>query len=251
MLAAWTVASTVEFSMVSPMVIVARKVSEITANLRRHEVASDEVNVGVHGVDGVDAGSGKSCSCGSPSFRALCVLSRIIVAYCNYLSSSNLISNYLCMMGGDDSHQCVSLGGREGSPFWAAARDERAHVEGNWRELEAKCQLPLAWFDVLLQLRKSDDGRLKMSQIADAIVHSTGGTTRLIDRLEEAGLVRREHCANDRRAIYVAITDAGSAKLDEALLVHVRYFDENLAARLNDTERGQLTGLLTKLNAPR
>ncbi len=118
-------------------------------------------------------------------------------------------------------------------------------------ELEAQCQVPLAWFDVLLQLRNSADGRLKMSQMADAIVHSTGGTTRLVDRLQEAGLVRREHCANDRRAIYVSITDAGNAKLEEALAVHVRYLDDNLAARLSDHERAQLTELLTKLNAPR
>jgi len=118
-------------------------------------------------------------------------------------------------------------------------------------ELEAACQLPLAWFDVLLQLRQSDGGRLKMNQIADAIVHSTGGTTRLIDRLEEAGFVRREHCAKDRRAIWVAITEEGGAKLDEALLVHLRYLDDNLATRLDDTERGVLAGLLTKLNVPR
>ncbi len=118
-------------------------------------------------------------------------------------------------------------------------------------ELEARCQMPLAWFDVLLQLGNSDDGRLKMSQMANAIVHSTGGTTRLVDRLQEAGLVRREHCKNDRRAVYVGITEAGAAKLKEALAVHVRYLDENLAARLSDAERVQLTELLTKLNAPR
>jgi DNA-binding MarR family transcriptional regulator len=118
-------------------------------------------------------------------------------------------------------------------------------------ELEASCQLPLAWFDVLLQLRQNDGGRLKMSQIADAIVHSTGGTTRLVDRLEGAGYVRREHCASDRRAIWVAITDEGGAKLDEALQVHLRYLDDNLATRLNDGERGLLTSLLTKLNTSR
>ncbi len=118
-------------------------------------------------------------------------------------------------------------------------------------ELEAECQMPLAWFDVLLQLSSSDGGRMTMSQMADAIVHSTGGTTRLVDRLQEAGLVRRENCASDRRAIYVAITEAGAAKLDEALAVHVRYLDENLAARLTCDERTQLADLLTKLNAPR
>jgi DNA-binding MarR family transcriptional regulator len=115
-------------------------------------------------------------------------------------------------------------------------------------ELEASCQMPLAWFEVLLQLRHSADGRLKMSQMADAIFHSTGGTTRLVDRLQEARLVRREHCANDRRAIYVAITNAGGEKLDEALGVHLHYLEENLAGRLDDTERVVLSELLTKLN---
>ncbi|HEY1825882.1 MAG TPA: MarR family transcriptional regulator [Acidimicrobiales bacterium] len=118
-------------------------------------------------------------------------------------------------------------------------------------ELEQSCQLPLAWFDVLLQLHTSENGRLKMNQIAEAIVHSTGGTTRLVDRLEEAALVRREHCAADRRAIWVAITEQGEAKLSEGLLVHLRYLDENLAARLDPSERRTLSDLLTKLNEAR
>jgi DNA-binding MarR family transcriptional regulator len=116
--------------------------------------------------------------------------------------------------------------------------------------LEASCDITLAWFDVLLQLRRSPDGRLKMNQSADAIVHSNGGTTRLIDRLEEAGYVERQNCPSDRRAIHVAITDEGNAKLDQALDVHVAYLQKNLANRLSDDEREALTRLLTKLNSP-
>jgi DNA-binding MarR family transcriptional regulator len=118
-------------------------------------------------------------------------------------------------------------------------------------ELESTCDLPLAWFDVLLQLRKSPDGRLKMNQIADAIVHSTGGTTRLIDRLEVAGLVERQNCPSDRRAIHVAITDVGNEKLNAALHVHLGYLEENLATRLTKVERETLAELLTKLNETR
>ena len=117
--------------------------------------------------------------------------------------------------------------------------------------LESSCQLPLAWFEVLLQLRQSADGRLKMSQMADAIVHSTGGTTRLVDRLEEASFVRREHCPSDRRSVYVSITDAGNAKLDEALGVHLTYLNENMGTRLDSGERETLAVLLAKLNASR
>ena len=116
-------------------------------------------------------------------------------------------------------------------------------------ELEAECELPLAWFDVLLQLRRSPVGRLKMNEIAEAIVHSSGGTTRLIDRIEEAGYVTREHCPSDRRAIYVAISANGNQKLDEALNVHLDYLEDNLAKRLDDQERRTLTTLLKKLNS--
>lgn len=123
------------------------------------------------------------------------------------------------------------------------------------RDLDAAlvehCGVPLAWFEVLLRLRQHEAGRLKMSQMADAIVHSTGGTTRLIDRLEEAALVRREHCPSDRRAIYVVITEAGNVKLDQALDVHLRYLDAEIASRLSGKERDTLTGLLSKLNAAR
>jgi len=117
-------------------------------------------------------------------------------------------------------------------------------------ELESTCELPLAWFDVLLQLRRAPEGRLKMNEIADAIVHSTGGTTRLIDRLEGAQFVERRNCPSDRRAIHVAITDQGNTKLDEALRVHLEYLEGSLANRLSDDERATLAMLLTKLNRP-
>ena len=114
--------------------------------------------------------------------------------------------------------------------------------------LEENCDMPLAWFEVLLQLRREPAGRLKMSEIADAIVHSSGGTTRLIDRLEEAGLVERQLCPSDRRAIHVAITPQGNVKLDEALRVHMDYLEEHVSSRLTCDERGALTTLLSKLN---
>ncbi len=116
-------------------------------------------------------------------------------------------------------------------------------------ELERDCQLPLAWFDALLHLRKAESGRLKMNEIADAIVHSTGGTTRLVDGLEAASFVVREHCPSDRRAIYVSITPKGNEKLDEALEMHLGFLEAKLAERLNDRERKSLAELLEKLNA--
>jgi DNA-binding MarR family transcriptional regulator len=83
--------------------------------------------------------------------------------------------------------------------------------------------------------------------MATAIFHSTGGTTRLIDRLENADLVRREHCPQDRRSVYVAITETGGAKLDDALGVHLDYLDQLMGERLSAGERDELSALLSKL----
>ena len=58
-------------------------------------------------------------------------------------------------------------------------------------DLKAQCDLPLAWFETLLALRRSPAGRLTMSEIADETTHSTGGATRLVDRLVAAALVER------------------------------------------------------------
>ncbi len=113
--------------------------------------------------------------------------------------------------------------------------------------LEAECELPLAWFEVLLRLRRAPEGRLRVSEIADAIVHSNGGTTRLVDRMEAAGLVARRMCPSDRRAVHVAITGDGDARLDEALAVHVAFLDASLGRHLDATERATLGMLLGKL----
>ncbi len=116
--------------------------------------------------------------------------------------------------------------------------------------LEESCDLPLSSFEVLMQLHSAPEGRLKMNEIADAIVLSTGGTTRLVDRLEEAGFVARKHCPEDRRAIHVSITDLGNAKLDEALQVHLTHLEAQLGQRLTCDERTSLTALLQKLQTP-
>ncbi len=116
-------------------------------------------------------------------------------------------------------------------------------------EMEARGAVPLAWFEVMLRLEEADEGHLRMTEVADAIVHSSGGTTRLVDRLEEAGLVERQLCPSDRRAIHVALTDAGRERLAQSKLVHIAILDSRLAQRLDAAERAQLLQLLGALNA--
>ncbi len=116
-------------------------------------------------------------------------------------------------------------------------------------EMEARGAVPLAWFEAMLRLEEATEGHLRMTEVADAIVHSSGGTTRLVDRLEEAGLVARQLCPSDRRAIHVALTDAGRERLAQSKLVHIAILDSRLAQRLDAAERAQLLELLGALNA--
>ena len=73
-------------------------------------------------------------------------------------------------------------------------------------ELEAACGITLPWLEVLIRLRRSPAGRLTMSEVADQTVYTSGGTTRLVDRIEEAGLVQRVHCPTDRRTTFLELT---------------------------------------------
>ena len=84
-------------------------------------------------------------------------------------------------------------------------------------ELEAEAGLPLSWFEVLAKLSWAPESCSRMGALADDLLLSRGGTTRLIARMEEAGLVRREVPAHDRRATYAHVTDKGQEALERAV----------------------------------
>jgi MarR family transcriptional regulator, 2-MHQ and catechol-resistance regulon repressor len=87
-------------------------------------------------------------------------------------------------------------------------------------DLESRFGLPHAWFEVLVRLSRSGDGQLTMGALAEQVTLTTGGVTRLIDRMERAGLVERLPCRTDRRVSYAGITEAGRAKLEAAAEAH-------------------------------
>jgi MarR family transcriptional regulator, 2-MHQ and catechol-resistance regulon repressor len=113
-------------------------------------------------------------------------------------------------------------------------------------DLEARCNLPHAWFEVLLRLGRSEDDRLTMGSLAEQISLTTGGVTRLVDRMQAAGYVERVPCPTDRRVSYAALTDAGRAKLDEAARVHGTNLRAVFAA-FSDADRSRLDALLDRL----
>ena len=75
--------------------------------------------------------------------------------------------------------------------------------------------LSLTWFDLLSRLKQAPDQRLRMRQLETASLFTRSGITAFADRLENAGFVRRERSTEDRRGVYLAITQAGIDKIDE------------------------------------
>lgn len=114
------------------------------------------------------------------------------------------------------------------------------------RELEAERGLPITFFDVLAQLSQAG-GRLRMSELADAVLLSRSGVTRLVDRMVREGLVRREACPTDRRSMYAAITPAGRRALKQAMPVHLRGIEEHFGRHLSDEEAKTLTAALGRM----
>ena len=114
-------------------------------------------------------------------------------------------------------------------------------------DLLAEQRLPLASYDVLVQLVEAPDRRLRMSELAERVLLSRSGLTRLVDRLERDGLVRREPCDDDARGLFTVLTDAGRRRLREATPVHLHGVAEHAVGRLDDDEAAALADLLAKM----
>lgn len=88
------------------------------------------------------------------------------------------------------------------------------------RSLERHCDISHSTFEVLLRISRADGGQISMSVLAQQVALTSGGITRLFDRLIDAGLVQRVPCPTDRRVQFAALTGAGRRKLDDALQIH-------------------------------
>ena len=115
-------------------------------------------------------------------------------------------------------------------------------------ELERDAGIPLRWYDVLVQLEETPNG-LRMNELAERILYSKSGFTRVVDRMEEAGLVRRVRPENDRRSILVVLTDEGRKTMEEARRHHRHAIDQHFSRHLADTDIKALTRGLEKVSA--
>lgn len=116
-------------------------------------------------------------------------------------------------------------------------------------ELEAECGLPLTWYDVLVQLQEAPGHRLRMQELARAVLLSKSGLTRLVDRMTEEDLVARESCPEDRRGQYVALTNQGLERLRTAAPIHLRGIEEHFAAYLSLDKATTIRDALAEVRA--
>ena len=115
------------------------------------------------------------------------------------------------------------------------------------RELAERGGIPLTWYDVLLQLNAAPGGRLRMQDLASAVVLSKSGLTRLVDRLAGAGFVVRTSCPSDRRGTFAEITAEGRGALRRARPVHLQGVADHFAAHLDDRQLATMGEALADL----
>jgi DNA-binding MarR family transcriptional regulator len=119
------------------------------------------------------------------------------------------------------------------------------------RELSAQLQrehgLTLNDYEVLLHLARAPEQSLRRVDLAERVVLTASGITRLLEGLERAGYVEKAACATDARVSYARLTEPGRAKLLEASNTHLAGIDELFTGRFSESELATLSQLLGRL----
>src|SRR5437763_11274102 len=114
-------------------------------------------------------------------------------------------------------------------------------------ELERDAGIPMRWYDALVHLEETPDG-LRMNELAERILYSKSGFTRVVDRLEEAGLVERVRPENDRRSILVVLSDQGRTTMEQARRHHRHAIEQHFSQHLSDSDIKALTHALEEFS---
>ena len=102
-------------------------------------------------------------------------------------------------------------------------------------------------FEAMIRLGRSPDRQMSMSDLATQMVLTSGGVTRLVDRLAKSGYVTRVSCPSDRRVHWAQLTDDGIAKAMEALATHLADLDNHFLFAMSDEQRAVVMPVLDRL----
>lgn len=143
----------------------------------------------------------------------------------------------------------AALGERELGAWRGFLRAHREVVTHLDEELQRAHDLPLSSYEVLLYLAEADDGRLRMGELADRLLLSRSGLTRLIDRLERRGLVVRERCQEDARGFFARITPQGRDLFAASRPDHLDGVRRHFLSRLDPIDLDRLASIWRRLDA--
>ncbi|MFF6784542.1 MarR family transcriptional regulator [Streptomyces sp. NPDC012510] len=115
-------------------------------------------------------------------------------------------------------------------------------------DLRRECAISHTMFEVLIRLCRKPDERVSQRRLADDLTLTSGGITRLIDRMEGAALVRRVPSPGDRRSVLVEATEGGRAVFVQAAAVHARVVERYFVAPLTRDDYVRLTGSLSEIH---
>lgn len=145
------------------------------------------------------------------------------------------------------------MGDHLGSPaflaFYGLLQVESRTIERIAPALEERTGVPMSWYEVLACLTGAPEEGCRMNELADELLVSRGGATRLVARMEEAGLVERITPPEDRRATYARLTDAGRTTEAQASPVLLALVEEHFGRHLDADDLAALTRISVKLLA--
>ncbi|MFB2920988.1 MarR family winged helix-turn-helix transcriptional regulator [Aerosakkonema funiforme] len=103
------------------------------------------------------------------------------------------------------------------------------------------------WYDVLVALKQAPDRRLRLSELAQVLLVNRTNVTRLVDRLETAGLIRRETCADDRRGAFAVLTEAGLSMQQKMWTIYARSIARYFGRHLTEADVAVFTQALSAM----
>lgn len=135
---------------------------------------------------------------------------------------------------------------------WRAVLNAHTSIVAHAEDALATAELPpLAWYDVLWEIRRAPARRIRMAELAASLTISRGGLTKLADRLENAGLIRREPADDDGRGLYAVLTAEGNTLLRRMWPVYSRALRETFVSTITKDEAAVIAAALGRVNDPR
>jgi DNA-binding MarR family transcriptional regulator len=114
-------------------------------------------------------------------------------------------------------------------------------------ELQATLGIPLQWYEVLLRLYRAPGNRMRMQELTQSMFFTPSGVTRLVDRLVQAGLVKREQCPTDKRGFFATLTPKGVEAFREAGPLHLKGIQQHFGRHVSEEEADAMADAFTRV----